>query len=710
MKKYKQKTPQPAQSKTIRAVDITAPFMENYALFGLLILVIVPFLFFSRSVSCTFYISKSAVFAWAWLVFGIPSLWLLRDGRALDRLKTPLSLSLLVFAMALVLSSVFSITPLVSLFGVYERQMGLMTQIQAVGMAFLTIIILNNKKKIYLFTDLLILAGAINAIVAIFQFFGLDLTGFDIPLGTHAYGLQGQPDLFGSVMMFTIFLNFGRLFSSVSHVRRLAFGLALLVQTAGVLFSLTRGAWIGYLAGLLVFIVILLGLSDKENRKYHLKLILAGLALLLAISVGTILIFSDFFVPRIIGLLQLKGTAATRLILWQETLRFFWVNTIHGEVFGVGLDAFRRAFMPFKPLHLSQLEPNVNYDDPHNNYLGVLAKMGAVGFLAWIAIWFLAARSIFRLFKQGLSNDERVFLAGLTAGLLAYAVNTLTIFDTAVSMALFYVFLGLVVSLNNIVAAREDAKDEVRIITVKKAKTGAPWLFFVVVSMMSVVVVANSVYYFKAWAADHNFLYGLGNIKYYEANRNAMTPPARLQFLETTLARMNAAMEQNPIESHYAVYYALASNYYYDVLRQQTPDAARYQLNEGIKRLLACKDVTWEPENLYIAMADAYARLNDMDSAIRYLKIVVDDWDHQNFYTRYNLATMLAKRADQRAADGDIAGARGDLYEALNQLNRGKAVIARGEEFRHVYGQMLELGKKIAENLKKIGADAASAP
>ncbi|MEZ0328514.1 MAG: O-antigen ligase family protein [Dissulfuribacterales bacterium] len=323
-----------------------------------------PVLYVARSVSCTFYISKSAVFAWAWMIFGIPSLWLLRERDRLDRLRSPISVSLLLFALALVLSTIFSVTPLTSFFGVYERQMGLMTQIQAVAMAFLTIMILDDEKKIYLFSDMLILAGVINAVAAVFQFFGMDFTGFDIPLGTHAYGLQGQPDLFGSAMMFIIFVNFGRLFSNVSLARRLAFGLALLIQTAGILFSLTRGAWIGYLAGLLVFIVILLGLSDKENRRHHLKFILAGLSLLVIISAGAVLAFSDFFVPRIIGLLQLKGTAATRLILWQETLRFAWDNTIHGKVFGVGLESFRRAFMPFKPLHLSQLEPNVNYDDP----------------------------------------------------------------------------------------------------------------------------------------------------------------------------------------------------------------------------------------------------------------------------------------------------------------------------------------------------------
>lgn len=691
----------------LRVNTVTASYLERYSFFGFLILVILPFLFFSRSVSCTFYISKSAVFAWAWMIFGIPALWLLRDSRVFDRLKTPISGSLLLFALTLVLSTVFSITPLVSLFGVYERQMGVMTQIQAISMTFLTIIILNDEKKIYLFADLLIIAASINAIVAIFQFFGIDFTGLSILLGTRAYGLQGQPDLFGSVMMFAVFLNFARVFSSGTSVKRMAFWLALLIQTIGIILSLTRGAWIGYIVGLLVFIVMVLSFPDKEHRKYHFKLVLVSLSLILTICIGSILIFSDVFIPRIMSLLQFKGTSATRLLLWQETLRFSWENTIHGKLFGVGPEVFRRAFMPFKPLQLSQLEPNVNYDDPHNNYLGILVKMGITGLLAWITIWFFAARSIFRVFKQDLSSDEKILLAGLVAALLAYAVNALTIFDTVVSLVFFGVFLGIVVSLSNIVADKAVGKQNAGImppgiIVAQKAKHRTSWQFFVIMTMMSVLTVINGIYYFKAWVADNNFLYGIRGIKYYDSHHNAMTPSNRIKFLGIILSRIDAAMVQNPIESHYAIYYTLASNYYYDASKNQFIDVARSQLNEGIKRLLAYKNITWEPENLYMALSDSYITLNDTNNAIKYLRIVVDEWDHQKFYTRYNLAVMLDKRADQMVTNGDIAGARNDLSEALDELIKGMAVIFHNNEFKNVYVRMVDLEKKIKENLKKI--------
>jgi len=686
---------------------VTDSYLKKYSFLGFLILVILPFLFFSRSVNCTFYISKSAVFAWAWIIFGIPSLWLLRDRRVFDRLKMPISGSLLFFALALVLSTVFSITPLVSLFGVYERQMGLMTQIQALSMTFLTVIILNDEKKIYLFADLLIFAASINAIVAVSQFFGLDFTGLPALLGTRASGLQGQPDLFGSVMMFTVFLNFARVFSSGTSIKRMAFGLALLLQTIGIILSLTRGAWIGYTVGLLFFIITALCFADKEHRKHHVKLVLVSLSLILIMCVGSILIFSDFFIPRIMSLLHFQGTSATRLLLWQETLRFSWENTIHGKLFGVGPEVFRRAFMPFKPLQLSQLEPNVNYDDPHNNYLGILVKIGITGLFSWITIWFFAARSIFGVFKQTLSNNEKTLLAGLVAALLAYAINALTIFDTVVSMVLFCVFLGLVISLSHIVADREGKKQNVGIINpnvsvVQKEKDRTSWQFFIIMTIMSVLTVINGIYYFKAWVADNNFSYGMRGIQYYDSHHNTMAPADKIKFLGLILSRIDASMVQNPIESHYAIHYALASNHYYNASKDQFSDVARSQLDEGITRLLAYKNITWEPENLYMALSESYITLNDTNNAIKYLKIVVDDWDHQKFYTRYNLAVMLRKRADQRVTDGDMAGARNDLYEASDEINKGMSVIVRNKDFKHVYARMVDLKKQIEENVKKI--------
>ena len=696
--------------KTPKTTDIAlnATSSDRYLLAGFFLMALLPFLVFSRSVSCTFYISKSAIFAWAWLIFGLPSLWLSWKNDSADRLNTPLTFSLIAFVLALVLSTIFSITPLISLFGVYERQLGLMTQIQAICMAFLTVIILKDRHKIYLFADILIVCGAINAVIAIFQFFGMDFTGFNIPLGTHAYGLQGQPDLFGSVMMFAVFLNFGRLFATDSLIKRLIFGSSLFVQTLGVLFSLTRGAWIGYLAGFFVFIA-LLGVSlDKERRKYYIKFILVSLLLILMVSIGIVFIFRDFFVPRIMGLLHLKGTAQTRLILYEETLRFCLNNTINGHIFGIGIESFRRAFMPFKPLRLSQLEPNVNYDDPHSNYLGILAKTGIIGFLIYAAIWWFALKLLVGIFRQTHSNNERLFLAGLSAALFAYAVDNITIFDTAASMVFFYVFLGIIISWHYIITAEKDTPVKKAVCTgqIKAGAGRTGWPFTALFAVMSIMVIINSIYYLKAWAADNKFLYGLGNVKYYETNlRGNPYYHNKPFFMERTLTLLNEAMSENPVESQYAVYYSLASNDYYDALKDINKKAAEYQVREGIKKVIGYKDTTWEPENLYLAMATAYLKLNDIDDAIKYYRIIVDDWDHQNFYTRYNLAHTLVMRADQEMAQRNSIAAKNDLIDALSQLKKGETVIASSEGqklFRPAYDKMLGLEKEVKLRLKNI--------
>jgi len=80
-----------------------------------------------------------------------------------------------------------------------------------------------------------------------------------------------------------------------------------------------------------------------------------------------------------------------------------------------GIESFRRGFMPYKPLELSQLEPNVNYDDPHNNFLGVLAKAGIIGFVFYAWIFIAAAGMLYKTLKMAEPKKEKMLIIGIAA-------------------------------------------------------------------------------------------------------------------------------------------------------------------------------------------------------------------------------------------------------------------------------------------------------
>jgi hypothetical protein len=56
--------------------------------------------------------------------------------------------------------------------------------------------------------------------------------------------------------------------------------------------------------------------------------------------------------------------------------------------FGIGIETYRYAFMSHKSKKLEALDPMTNHDNPHNNYLYILASCGILGLLSYL--WLLS--------------------------------------------------------------------------------------------------------------------------------------------------------------------------------------------------------------------------------------------------------------------------------------------------------------------------------
>jgi len=107
-------------------------------------------------------LTKSAVFTWLWLVLGS---WILFLSLWKDQkwLKTPLLIPIIGYALSLVFSTIFSITPVISFLGVYERQIGLIVQLQAISLAFILAGVVDRKNLLNIVVDTLIVFGTVNA-------------------------------------------------------------------------------------------------------------------------------------------------------------------------------------------------------------------------------------------------------------------------------------------------------------------------------------------------------------------------------------------------------------------------------------------------------------------------------------------------------------------------------------------------------------------
>ena len=66
--------------------------------------------------------------------------------------------------------------------------------------------------------------------------------------------------------------------------------------------------------------------------------------------------------------------------------------------FGIGIETYRYAFMSHKSKRLEAMDPMTNHDNPHNNYLYVLASFGIFGLAAYLWLLWRLLSQAFRRF------------------------------------------------------------------------------------------------------------------------------------------------------------------------------------------------------------------------------------------------------------------------------------------------------------------------
>ena len=313
---------------------------------------------------------------------------------------------------------------------------------------------------------LLLLAGLSQALIGIWQF-GLRGDGPEhfiiLERFYRAYGTFEQPNPFGGYLNLTALLAAGAtvgLLSAPGGLRRplrswawLAFVvLCATAATLAVVFSWSRGAWLGLLAGAGV-------LALFSVRRLALGLGLAGVAavvlgggLLLGVAVGfgpalsvaeRLGGFGDEFAlgdVRGVDINDANYAVLERLAHWQAA-----VDMARDELWtGVGFGNYAAAYPRYAL---------INWPDAlghaHNYYLTLLAEVGLPGLLAYGVLWLAVAGQTARAARR-LAWPERGVAVGLLAAWAALAVHHLV---DKLYVNNIYVHLGAMLALLQLLSA-----------------------------------------------------------------------------------------------------------------------------------------------------------------------------------------------------------------------------------------------------------------
>lgn len=132
---------------------------------------------------------------------------------------------------------------------------------------------------------------------------------------------------------------------------------------------------------------------------------------------------------------------SSRIEIWRKTLKLVPSRLLFGggpDTLALRLDIQFSRFVPETGKTLSTY-----VDNAHNEYLGYLVNLGLFGLLAYLSVIFAA----FRSFAKN-RVDKRLLPFGIS--LVCYSIQSFFSIGTCLVVPLFWIFLGLIQSANNL--------------------------------------------------------------------------------------------------------------------------------------------------------------------------------------------------------------------------------------------------------------------
>ncbi|MCX6792477.1 MAG: O-antigen ligase family protein [Candidatus Falkowbacteria bacterium] len=405
-------------------------FQENYTVFDLnksvwlrlclMIAVTAWLLFFCLSSKLIIFKSKKIILAWG------------------------------VFFLAVVISTIFSLHPMISLLGTYERQQGL-NNIAAYLILFIFIItIFRSKSQLKRLIVTLNISAAVTCLYGLTQCLGFDFLYWSESSFSRIFSTFGQPNFFGHYLVVMIPLTiYSIFFISRRFYIRILFFILLLSEFICLLFTSSRGAWIALLGT--SFIALVFCLWHFKKRFISLALVVLSAVFVIVLftpSVRSNLVsridFSNNFFVRAISILDFNnGSVNIRLKYWSASWQAIEQAPFYRQLFGFGPDVEASVFARmYQPDWAYAERLNSFPDRAHNNFFDILLQFGFVGLLSLLTLIYLCIERMYKVLAREKGEVYWLTLA-IGASLLAYFFNNLFSFSLTAMSMLFYVLLAL---------------------------------------------------------------------------------------------------------------------------------------------------------------------------------------------------------------------------------------------------------------------------
>ncbi len=238
---------------------------------------------------------------------------------------------------------------------------------------------------------------------------------------TRAFSIIGSPNILGVIFVLFIPIGVAMTLAARSNLHRLYYGGVSIIMIAGLLFTMSRGAWLAFAFAAAIFVIILVP---------RLIVPFAGLG-------GAFVLFGGALSERLLYMLSpvylMKSAAGGRLYRWNIGMEI-WRRD---KLFGMGLGRYGGAVAMNNNLTPFYLD---------NYYLKTLTEMGIFGIaaLAFVIVSFIV--STVRIIRSQTNLKYRIMVIGLFAGAMGVLAQNFVenIFEVPAMIAYFWITVALI--------------------------------------------------------------------------------------------------------------------------------------------------------------------------------------------------------------------------------------------------------------------------
>lgn len=363
------------------------------------------------------------------------------------------------FFVSIVLSTIFSINPISSLFGQYSRYLGLFTFI---NFLLIPVYIANffppkNFWKLLNFSAFTAILVALYGLLQYLNFFDqwpIPVEWTDSPQN-RVFATMGHANHLAAYLAAHFLILTYSLTMDELKRRKLLFSgklLGLLLMAVVIMLTASRGAVVALILSALVLVGLRVWKFRANIGKKILKIAVSVLAIIMLFSAGLF-----FFSEQINELAIVQRTEQTLNTVEKgiipERLSFLYSSTqmfLDHPLLGTGFSTFRDAYSAYRRTdYLIDGPGNAQYitvpESSHNQYADITATQGIIGLVSYLALLFVVFRLAFRKYFLAPPQRGNYYLA-LIGGLLVFCFQTIFNFGEIVNWFMFFLWVGLIMA------------------------------------------------------------------------------------------------------------------------------------------------------------------------------------------------------------------------------------------------------------------------